>query len=307
MNDTTKGIFAMAAASMIWGLSGMYYKLLAHVPPIEVLSHRSIWSLIFFGALLVATSRIPELLNVLRDTKSLRLLAISAIMISLNWFGFIYSIQVGWAMEASLGYYIFPLVAVALGFLLLGERFRPVQGIAIGMATIAVLALSFGLGVTPWISLFLAGTFGIYGLLKRKVNAGGVMSVFVEVLLLSPLALIWLIGVHGFGWQGQGVFGTNWADSALLIFSGILTGTPLVLFSYASKRLPFSTLGLIQYLNPTLQFLVAVLIFGEAFTKWHAIAFPMIWIGLAIYSWEVWRQDKSARKSSIKAGTSSTT
>ena len=307
MNDTLKGILAMAAASMIWGLSGMYYKLLAHIPPIEVLSHRSIWSLIFFGALLLATGRTRELFSVLRDGKSLRLLALSAIMISLNWFGFIYSIQIGWAMEASLGYYIFPLVAVALGFLLLGERFRPVQGIAIGLATLAVLALSFGLGVTPWISLFLAGTFGIYGLLKRQVNAGGVMSVFIEVLLLFPLALIWLIGVHKFGWQGQGAFGMNWADSALLVFSGILTGTPLVLFSYAAKRLPFSTLGLIQYLNPTLQFLVAVLVFGEVFTKWHAIAFPMIWIGLAIYSWEVWRQDKSARKRAIKAGTSSTT
>lgn len=307
MSDTLKGILAMAAASMIWGVSGMFYKLLAHIPPIEVLSHRSIWSLVFFGALLILTGRLTEIKETLQNRKTLGLLSLAAIMISLNWFGFIYSIQVGWAMEASLGYYIFPLVAVALGFLLLGERFGPVQGIAIGLATLAVLVLSFGLGVTPWISLFLAGTFGIYGLLKRQVDAGGVMSVFIEVLLLSPLALIWLIGAHNLGWQGQGAFGTAWRDSLLLVFSGIVTGTPLVLFSYASKRLPYSTLGLIQYLNPTLQFLVAVLVFGESFTKWHAIAFPLIWIGLAIYSWEVWRQDKSLRNNSNKVGTSSTT
>lgn len=307
MSDTFKGILAMAGASAIWGLSGLYYKLLAHVPAMEVLAHRSIWSLIFFGALLVLTGRFAEILGFLKDRKTLSLLAISAVMISLNWFAFIYSIQVGWAVESSLGYYIFPLVAVALGFLVFGERFRAVQGIAITLATLAVLILSFGLGVTPWISLFLATTFGIYGLVKRQVKAGGVMSVFIEVLLLFPLAAIWLWGVHTQGWQAGGYFGGTLSDTLLLAFSGILTGVPLFLFSYASKRLPYATIGLIQYLNPTLQFLVAVLVFGEAFTKWHAIAFPMIWVGLAFYTIEAWRYEKSLRKRANSVGTSSTT
>lgn len=297
----------MFGASVIWGLSGMYYKLLAHVPAMEVLAHRSLWSLVFFGLLLILRGRFHEIITLLSNRRAVALLATSAVMISLNWFAFIYSIQVGWAVEASLGYYIFPLVAVALGFIIFGERFGPVQAVAIALAAIAVLVLSLGLGVTPWVSLFLAATFGIYGLIKRQVSAGGVLSVFVEVLLLSPIAIIWLFGVHQLGWQDGGFFGASWRDSLLLAFSGILTGTPLFLFSYASKRLPYATIGLIQYVNPTLQFLVAVLVFGEAFTKWHAIAFPIIWVGLALYSVEVWRQEKSSRKRASSVGTSSTT
>ena len=302
----------MIATCVIWGFSGIYYKLLSHVPPLEVLAHRTVWSAFFIGLVILITGRLGEVVAVFRKPKEIAVLMLSALMISANWFGFIYSIQVGWAVEASLGYYIFPLVAVALGFLFLGERFSLSKGVAITLALIAVLILSFGLGVTPWISLLLAGTFGLYGFLKRGVNAGPVLSVLIEVMLLLPIVLIWLYGVHALGWQGVvktqgGFFGGGVKDTALLAFSGILTGGPLILFSYASKRLAYSTIGLIQYLNPSIQFFVAAVIFGEIVTKWHAIAFPLIWIGLAFYSLESWRQDRSARKRSIRAGTSSTT
>lgn len=299
MKETTKGILALVLACIIWGFSGLYYKLLSHVPPLEVLAHRTLWSMLFFGSVIALTGRLSEVRQVFRDRRTLGVLAITAVMISLNWFGFIFSIQVGWAVEASLGYYIFPLVAVILGYVILGERFRPAQIVAIILAFIAVLTLSLGLGATPWISLFLATTFGIYGVLKQRVKSGAVLSVFIEVLLLAPLAAIWILGVHTLGWTGIGeegaVFGTDLRLSLILMFSGVLTAGPLILFSYASKRLKLSTVGFVQYLNPTLQFSVAVLIFNEPFTKWHAIAFPLIWVGLGIYSVQSWRQEISMR------------
>ncbi len=311
MKEATKGILALVLACTIWGLSGLYYKLLSHVPPLEVLAHRTLWSMAFFGVVILLNGRLSEVKQVFRDYRTLGIIAVTAVMISLNWFGFIFSIQSGWAVEASLGYYIFPLVAVILGYIMLGERFGPAQIVAIILALIAVLTLSFGLGATPWISLFLAITFGIYGLLKQRVNAGPVLSVFVEVLLISPLAAIWLFGVHTFGWTGIGnggsVFGSDLRLSLILVFSGILTGGPLILFSYASKRLKYSTVGLVQYLNPTLQFFVAVLVFNEVFTQWHAIAFPLIWTGLGIYSWQSWRQERSSRRASDTFNTQTST
>lgn len=144
MNETTKGILALVLACTIWGLSGLYYKLLSHVPPLEVLSHRSLWSLVFFGAVIILQGRLSEVGQIFRDRRTLGVLAVTAVMISLNWFGFIFSIQVGWAVEASLGYYIFPLLAVVLGYVFLGERFHGAQIVAILLALIAVLTLTFG-------------------------------------------------------------------------------------------------------------------------------------------------------------------
>jgi len=314
MSDRTKGITAMIGACIIWGLSGIYYKQLAHVPPLEVLSHRTIWSLAFFIIILSIQRRIPEVWRILRTPRTVAMLTLSAIMISANWFVFILSIQMGCAMQASFGYYIFPLVAVTLGYLVLGERLSAGQKTAVAIAAVAVILLGVGLGNPPWISLILAITFGAYGLIKKQLAVGAAISVAIEVLVLSPIALFWLFGAHNLGWSGMaeidrsvGVFGSNLSDSLLLMFSGVLTAIPLILFSYAARRVSLSAIGLVQYLNPTLQFLVATFIFSEGFTKWHAIAFPLIWTGLAIYSLDSLRQERSARKRSIKAGTSSTT
>jgi chloramphenicol-sensitive protein RarD len=284
MTEGRKGVLAIAAAATVWGLSGVYYKALSAVPPLEVLSHRTLWSTLFFLAVLAAQGRVGEAAAVLARPRAWAPLAASAVLIAVNWLLFIAAVQEGRALEASLGYYIFPLVAVALGFLVLGERFTPRQSAAIGLAAAAVVLLTLGTGAAPWTALALAGTFGAYGLIKNRVRVGPVASVFVETLILAPLALGWL------AWLGGGAFGRDWGTSAMLAFSGPLTGGPLMLFAYAARRIPYATVGLVQYLNPTLQFAVAVALFGEPFSLWHAAAFGMIWAGLALYSWGSWRR-----------------
>lgn len=306
MSEASKGVAAVVGACVIWGLSGMYYKLLSHVPPLEVLAHRTLWSLVFFGVVLAVQGRLGQLLALLRSWRVMALVAFAAVMISANWFTFIFSVQTGRAMQASLGYYMFPLVAVIFGFVLLGERLTRLQWGAVALAVVAVLVLTAGLGVAPWISLFLAVSFGLYGLLKKGSGAGPVVSVTGEVLLLAPLALAWLFGVHMLGWTGVtganlGTFGHDLSDSLLLAFSGPITAGPLILFSYATKRVSLASVGLVQYLNPTLQFLVATLVFLEPVSRWHAIAFPLIWVALALYSWESLRQERALRRASATA------
>ncbi|RXV62222.1 EamA family transporter RarD [Roseovarius sp. A46] len=298
MREATKGIVAMVATCTVWGLSGIYYKLLAHVPPIEILAHRTLWSCAFFALVLLAQGRISMLGRALAGRRSVLSIALAALMISTNWFVFITSIQVGRAMEASLGYYIFPLVAVLLGALAFRERLGRAQLFAVGLALCAVVTLTLGLGVPPWIALVLASSFGLYGLVKKGLSVGPVVSVTAEVLLLSPIALTVLWYFHS---SGNGAFTANWRDSLLLAFSGILTGTPLIMFSYATKRVTLATVGLVQYLNPTLQFLVATLIFLEPFSFWHAVAFAMIWTALAIYTTASLRQDRAARRAVPRA------
>ncbi|WP_297339766.1 EamA family transporter RarD, partial [Pseudophaeobacter sp.] len=196
MSEATKGVFAMIAACSIWGLSGLFYKLLAHVPPEQVLSHRILWSGVFFASVLAVQGRLPQLIEVLRDWARVRVLLLATAMISLNWFIFITSIQIERATEASLGYYIFPLVSVVLGRLFFGEQLSRAQILAIGLAALAVVVLTYGLGVAPWIALVLGISFAIYGVVKKRLDTGPVVSVTAEVLLLCPLALL-VIAVTG--------------------------------------------------------------------------------------------------------------
>lgn len=286
MTESGKGVLAMVGACSIWGLSALFYRLLADVPPLEVLAHRTVWSLVVFGIVLALQTRLAETRIALSGSRKFALVFAAAAMISCNWFFFIFSVQVGRVVESSLGYYIFPLVAVALGGIVLRERLSKPQLAAVALAALAVVILTAGLGVAPWISLILAVTFGIYGLLKRWVDAGPVVSVTAEVLVLAPIAVAYLI------WLGAdaGVFGHDLWRSVLLVLSGPMTAIPLIMFSYAAKRASLSTLGLVQYLNPSLQFFVAVVLFGEAVTLWHAIAFPIIWLALALYSWATLRR-----------------
>jgi chloramphenicol-sensitive protein RarD len=288
MNETFKGILAMVTACTIWGLSPLYYNLLSDVPPLEILSHRTMWSCVLLFTVLVFQRRMGELMRLMSSPRQLVWVVLAGVMISINWFTFIYSVQIGRVVESSLGYYIFPLMAVALGAIFLGERLSRTQYFAVALAAVAVLTLTIGLGVAPYISLILGFTFGIYGLLKKQLAVGPVLSVTTEMIFLLPLALIWLWGAHTHGWVGvgsgqAGVSGLT-GTMGLLILSGPLTAIPLMMMTYAARRLKLATVGLIQYVNPTLQFLVATLIFTEVFTTIHLIAFTLIWVGLAIYT-----------------------
>lgn len=275
MTDNLRGILAMILACVIWGLSPLFYALIKHVPPLEVLGWRTLWSLVFFSVVLLVQRRLRELPRALAQPRQVVIIAVASVLIAANWFLFIFSIQAGRAVESSLGYYIFPLVAVILGRIFFAEALSRAQWVAVALAGVAVAVLTFGLGVAPWISLLLAGTFGAYGVIKKQLQLGPVVSVAAEVLVLMPVALAWLV-VQGHWW--------DWTTMAILALSGPMTGGPLMLFSYAAKRARLSTVGLVQYLNPTLQFLVATQIFREPFTMWHAMAFPIIWGALAIYS-----------------------
>ncbi|NVO27710.1 EamA family transporter RarD [Donghicola sp. C2-DW-16] len=276
MTQTTRGILAMIGACTVWGLSSIYYKQLADVPPLTILAHRTLWSMVFFALVLTGQGKFGQLISALRDRRSLMIIAGASLMISVNWYFFIYSVSIGHATQASLGYYIFPLVAVVLGRIVFGERLGPMQMAAVLLAAIAVALLTWGLGVAPWISLTLAFSFGLYGVLKKWLDVGPVVSVTAEVVLIAPISLFVL-------WHGGLAMDTP-SRTAMLVFSGPLTGLPLIMFSYASRRIPMATMGLLQYMNPTLQFLVAVLLFREPFGIWYAVAFGMIWTALAIYT-----------------------
>ena len=303
MTEAGKGVAALVAACTVWGLSGLFYKLLAHVPPIEILAHRTLWSLVFFALLLTVQGRLDQLRLALGSVRSVGIVVFAALMISTNWFVFILSIQIGHATEASLGYYLFPLVAVGIGRVIFGERLNRLQAAAVALAALAVTVLTLGLGVAPWIALILSVSFGLYGLVKKRLSAGPVVSVTAEVLVLAPVAIIVLAMAHREG----GAFGADLTDSLLLMISGILTAGPLMLFSYASKRVRMGTVGLIQYINPTLQFLVAVAVFTEPFSGWHVLAFALIWAALALYSAASVALERAARRARVSAATSSTT
>lgn len=293
MSPQTSGILSMVAACTIWGLSPIYYKLLRDVPPLELLAHRTLWSLMTFAAILALQGKLGRLRAALGTRSAVLTVSAAALAISVNWFLFIFSVQQGHVTETSLGYYIFPLVAVLFGTVLLGERLKPLQWAAVALAALAVLQLSIGHGVTPWISLMLATSFGIYGLVKKRLSVEPMVSVTAEVLVLTPVALGWLAWLHS---NGQGVFGPDDLRTAgLLLLSGPLTALPLILFSAAAQRVNLATVGLIQYLNPTLQFFCAVVLFGEGLNGFQLVAFAMIWTALALYSGQSWRDARRVR------------
>ena len=304
MSVAARGVLAMVAACVIWGLSTMFYKALDHIPALVVLAHRTIWSFVFFFLVLAVQRRLAALRSVFANRAQLGIIVLAAMMVSVNWGLFIWAIQVGRAVEASLGYFIFPLVSVLLGLVFFGEALSRLKLVAVALASLAVAVLTFGLGAAPYISIVLALTFGVYSVVKKRAEIGPVVSVTAEVLLLLPIAGLWLWSVQA---QGSAAFGVTTLDTIMLIFAGPLTGFPLVLFAYASRRINLATVGLVHYINPSLQFLVATLVFVEPFTRWHSIAFPLIWAALAIYSFEALRQERRNRRSAINSGTSDTT
>ena len=279
----------MIAACTAWGLSAIYYKLLDHVPPLEILSHRILWSFVLFFAILVVRRRTLAFFDLLRPSRTLIAVVFASLMVSANWFLFIWAVQYDRILETSLGYFTQPLVAVVFGVWLFSERPKRLQWIAILLAALAVLLLTLWLGKLPWVSLVLAVTFALYGVIKKRMTAGSTVSVTAEALILLPVALGWLWITHG-GSDGAGAFGADLGDSLLLIFSGVLTAGPLMLMSYAAQRIPMTDVGVLQYVNPSLQFICAVVIFSEPFSLAHGVAFGLIWTALILYTWSEFRR-----------------
>ena len=310
MSEAAKGALATAIACTIWGLSPIYYKYLDHIPAAEVMSHRVIWSFVIFYLILLASGQLRRFWAFLKPSKQSVRLILAALMVSANWFLFIWAVQVERVTEVSLGYFFQPLVAVAFGYLLFFERPLRLQWIAVAMAVVAVAVLTVGQGGVPWIPLVLAVTFAFYGVLKKRMTVGATISVTAEALIVAPFCLVWVIGSHLDWWttaEGlvSGAFGRNFQDSALLIFSGALTAGPLVMVSWAAQRIRLATFGLLQYINPSFQFLCAIVLFQEVLSQEHLIAFPLIWMALALYSYAALGSSRSSVAS--KSSTESTT
>lgn len=279
-------LYALVAFG-IWSGFPAFFKLLADVPSTEVLAHRIIWSLVFVGILLAVRGAWRTLGTVFSDRRLLLQLCLSSTLVSINWFVFIWAVANDRVLESSLGYFINPLINVLLGVLLLGERLRRLQWAAIALAAAGVLFLIVKLGELPWVALTVAVTFGCYGLVRKQTRVDPFSGLFVETLLLTPLAFGYLLWLNRHG-AGQFLH-TTLSSDLLLVLAGILTALPLLLFTAAAQRLRLSTLGLLQYTVPSGHFLLAVLAFGEPFTAVHVVTFGCIWSALAIYVLDSYR------------------
>ncbi|WP_102957841.1 EamA family transporter RarD [Mangrovicella endophytica] len=285
-NDTLRGTGLAVAAYGIWGIFPLYMKLLSHVPAVEIVAHRIVWALPFAALLLWWQGATDRLWPVLRSPRALGMAAVTATLISVNWGVYVYAIVSNQALDAALGYYINPLVNVMLGAIFLKERPTRLQGFAIALAALAVLVLATNAGGLPWISLVLALSFATYGLLRKTVPVGATEGFMLEVLLLVGPSLAWLVWLAA---HGESHFLADGETALLLIVSGPITAVPLILFAAAARLLSFSTIGLLQYMVPTLLFLFAVFLFGEPFSAWQLVAFALIWTALAIYSVSLFR------------------
>ncbi|MEF9930314.1 MAG: EamA family transporter RarD [Massilia sp.] len=278
------GIIYAALAFFCWGLFPIYFHALGEVPPLQILAHRMLWSLAFLLILLLLR-RDWKWLQVVRQPRVFFSFVLSALLLSANWLVYIWSVMNHHVIEASLGYFINPLVNIVLGYLILKERMRPLQWAAIGVAALGVAWLTWQAGTVPWIALFLALSFGGYGLLRKTAALGPLEGLSFETIVLFPLAagyVIWLTV------QGQNVFINTASDTTrwLLIMAGPLTAIPLLLFATGARKIPLSILGLLQYLSPTLQFLLGVWLFKEAFSADRLVGFVLIWSALALFAGE---------------------
>src|SRR5688572_27084689 len=267
------------SAYLMWGFIPLFFKLVTHVPPIVVLSHRIVWSVLFVGALLTAQRRWAEVVAAVRSRRAMTVLAASTAMIAVNWFVFLWAVTNRQVVQAGLGYFINPLVSVVLGMVFLRERLRGGQAAALLLAAAGVGVQVVALGHVPWVALTLAVSFGLYALLRKTAPSGPLVGLFVETALLVPFALFFVTAstrAGGAPWTGR--------TYAVLASSGVITAVPLLLFATAARRLRMATLGFMQFVAPTCQLLLAVLAFREPFTRWHLVSFGLIWAGLVLYS-----------------------
>lgn len=288
LRETRKGVLYGVLAYLTWGFSVFYFKALGSVPPVEILAHRIVWSVPLLLGWLAWRGRLGDLRQALSQRRTILILLVTTVLIGSNWLVFIFTVATGRIVQSSLGYYINPLVNVLLGVVFLGERLRRMQIASVLLATVGVTYLTLSYGELPLLSLFLAGTFGLYGLLRKTVRADGPVGLTVETSLLLPAALFFLVYREA---RGELVFThTSWRVDLLLPLAGVVTTVPLVWFANAVRRLRLATMGFLQYLSPSLQLLLAIAVYGEPFTRAHLVTFGCIWLALALYSYDAWRQ-----------------
>ena len=289
-----QGLLYAISAFVMWGIAPIYFKMIGEVPAMEILLHRVLWSFLFVIVLIIASGGGARIRQVFREQRKLLLLMVTSVLIGLNWLLFIWAVNNDHMLDASLGYYINPLLNVVLGTLFLGERLRKFQWLAVLLAVAGVLVELISFGSVPWISLVLASSFGIYGLIRKKVAIDAISGLFIETLLLTPLALVYFLLMPATATSDLG--NNSWQLNALLLSAGVVTTLPLLAFAAAAVRIPLSTLGFIQYIGPSLMLLIAVFIYGEAFSAQKMVTFGFIWAALAIYSLDGLKQSYRKRK-----------
>lgn len=280
------GVWYGLAAYVWWGVSPIYWKQLGALPPVTLVGYRVFWSLVLLGVLLALRPQDRFSRGQLRP-RVIATYAAAAALLYANWFTFIWAVMAGYIVEASLGYFLSPLVTVGLGVVVLGERLRPAQWVAVGLATTGVVYLSVSLDALPWIAILLATTFGLYGLLKKQAALGAMQGLTLEISLLAvPTALVLLLGPVSLSSVAAPNEWGPWLQQLLLAASGVITVGPLLLFGASVRRIPLSHVGIIQYLAPTLQFLLGVLLYGEPFGPTLLVGYGLVWVALAIFGAE---------------------
>ncbi|WP_187970342.1 EamA family transporter RarD [Aquibium microcysteis] len=291
-------VYALLAYGL-WGTLPLFLKAVSHLPALEVVAHRVLWSIPIAGAVLVATGRTGDLKAALRSPRTVALASLTAGLISINWGIYVWAIAVERTVETSLGYYINPLMSVVMGMVLLGERLSRSQVAALGLATCAVILMTVEAGVLPWVALVLAGSFTIYGFLRKTLPIGPSQGFFLEILILSVPALAYAIWLHV---SGTSHFVVSQPQNMMLLLAcGPATAVPLLLYGFGAKLLKLSTLGIMQYIAPTGIFLIAVFAFGEPFGMARLVAFALIWVALAIYTWSMVSQARDRRAADAAA------
>ena len=293
LDENSQGIVYGVSAYMLWGCFPLFFALFDGVPAYEILVHRIVWSCVFLTLLITLMRRWAPVVNALAHPRRLGRVAGCAVLIALNWGVYIYSVETHHVLQASLGYFLTPLINVALGMLILRERMARLQGVAVALAVVGILVQLVLLGSIPWIAVILALSFGTYGLLRKQGLLDGLSGLFVETLLLLPLALLALAAMAQ---MELSHFTQDVRTLMLLVASGVFTAVPLLAFAGAARRLRLATLGFLMYINPSMQFLIAVFVFKEAISSVQLASFALIWLALLLYSWSAWRGMQSARK-----------
>ncbi|KRB50269.1 permease [Rhizobium sp. Root708] len=286
--DSPRGFAFALTAYLLWGFLPIYMKAVAHISPAEVIAHRIIWSVPLAGLVLVVLGRTSDIGTALRSPRMLAMAALTATLITINWGTYVWAIGAGHALDAALGYFINPLFSIFLGAVVLKEKLLPVQIAAIALAGLAVVVLAVDSGGIPWVSLTLTISWGLYALFRKTLPLGPNQGFFLEVLILSIPAVFYILYLELGSGEGH-FYRTGWSDTALLLGCGLITAVPLMIYANGAKLLRLSTIGIMQYIAPTMIFLIAIFLFHEPLGTARMIAFPLIWAGLVLYSWAMLR------------------